>query len=81
MAQLSFASAQGREIEWIDQYHFTATTNGNLTMYDYDGTNARALTDAALNNTSALLQNGKYLYGLKAVKDSVQLARVKMTVD
>ena len=70
-------------IEWVDQFHFTAATGGELKIYDFDGTNSHVMMDRAASGTSSLLSNGKYLYGLQrdAANGTVHLSRATMTVE
>lgn len=59
-------------IDWIDEFHFTATNNGALTMYNFDSTNDRSLVPGAANNQAALVRSGRYLYGLKNNADHTE---------
>ena len=80
----TYVPSQTAAIDWIDEFHFTAVSNNTLTMYDFDGTNARGLAAGAINNTAALMQNGRYLYGLRQSSldaNKIDLVRVKMTID
>lgn len=80
-AKHDFATQQTRGINWIDRYHFTASENGGLTMYDYDGTNGHTLLAKSVDNTAVVLSNGRYMYALQPAQTGVQIARIKLILN
>lgn len=72
------STAAMSNVTWIDDFHYAAVVNGNLSYYDYDGTNRQIVTSKSLDLPAALTSDGKYLYFFEPNDTNASLTRVKM---
>lgn len=80
-ATITFSGSVEQRLAWVDPFHFTVAQGADLSIMDYDGTNAHTLVTAATSGASSLVQNGKYLYSTQLTPTGSHLVRVKMLVN
>lgn len=71
-----------RPLEWIDSYLAWSDRGNLLTTIEFDGANKNTIMPLSSGYDVTLSGNGKFLYGfIKNAKGSVELTRVKLTVN
>lgn len=78
--KLGGTSAQ--RLQWIDNYLAWTDRGNQLTTLEFDGANKNTIMPVSSGYDATLSSNGKFLYGfVKTEKGSVELTRVKLTID
>lgn len=73
-------TANSRGVTWVDREHFT-TENDGVSLYDFDGTNRREMTQSSLPFPAAISANNKYMYSIAPTDDGAALVRTKLRTD
>lgn len=72
------ASAQ---LNWLDGYMLWTDGDGQLTVYDFDGDNKRAVQKVEPGFKVVLTGNGKWLYSVGKTETGYSLQRLRMVID
>ena len=82
LSTATFSTPQARKLDWLNTYHFATTAGGNISLFDFDGTNGQSLAAATLDMPVTLSENNKYVYHFAAGDNStVKVVRTKTTTD
>lgn len=79
LASMTLSSPVPRGIDWVDEDHMSAVTSSVLTYYDRDTTNAQVIGRTSADLSSAISENGNYLYYFKTVASGATLTRITLT--
>lgn len=64
--------------KWLDENHIWSDADGELSIRDFDGTNAHTINPVITGQDVTLTNNGRFLYSINKSKDGYQLQRVRM---
>lgn len=70
-----------RALRWLDDAHLWVVYDGQVSMRDFDGTNAHNLMTVEPGFDVTLSPNGRYIYGVARVENGYALQRVQMILE
>ncbi|MEO8691419.1 MAG: PEGA domain-containing protein [Candidatus Saccharimonas sp.] len=75
---VTMPSSLTREIDWLDDFHISATIDGSVSYYDYDGTNGQMVATGVTNLPLVVEGNNKYMYYFTTSDTGNSLTRVSL---
>lgn len=69
------------ELKWIDGYTLWSDQDGQLRLYEFDGTNQQDIMKVEQGFSAAISSNNKYLFGITKAKDGqYHLTRARLII-
>lgn len=80
-AVIETSETKARDLQWLDETHLWVVYDGQVSMRDFDGTNAHQINKAEPGLDVLLSQNGRYIYSVVKVNNEYQLQRAVMVLN
>jgi hypothetical protein len=80
-ATITTSETTPHTLQWLDDAYLWAVYDGQLSIREFDGTNAHVIMPMEPGFDATLSQNNKYLYGIAKTGTTYQLQRVMMILN
>lgn len=78
MSSISATTTSVRPLQWLDNSYVWSDADNQLTIREFDGTNARTVNETVFGQAALLTKDGKYIYSIGKSNAGYQLQRIRL---
>lgn len=78
ISSISAMTTNVHPLQWLDNSYIWSDADNQLTIREFDGTNARTVNESVFGQAALLTKDGKYIYSIGKSGSGYQLQRVRL---